>query len=415
MTAAGMATSEVVVTGLGATGPGARGAEALWQVVLDGKTMARHDTELEAAGVAVTISCRAPSFDADAELGPKASRRIDRYAQLALLAADEAAGHAGLAGGAEPGRLGIVLGTGGGGFETWESEYRRYLTSGPSRISPLALPKALANTAAGLISMRLNAQGPNLTVNTACGSGATALLVARDMIRSGAADVMVAGGVEAGITGLAAGAFAQMGALSRNPDPATASRPFDVDRDGFVLGEGAGVLILERADHARSRGARPLAVLAGAASSADAHHITAPPEDGRGARLAMVNALAAAGLDAADVGHVNAHGTSTPPNDIAEARAIRSVFGPAADNLAVSSTKGVTGHPLGAAGALEAVFSVLALRDQLAPPTANLEVLDPAVALDVVRGEPRATTFQAVMSNSFGFGGQNTVLLFTTA
>lgn len=408
--------NEVVVTGLGAIGPGARGAEALWQVVLAGKTMARHDTELAAAGVAVTISCRAPSFDADVELGPKASRRIDRYSQLALLAADEAAGHARLTtDGPDPDRLGVAMGTGGGGFETWDAEYRRYLAGGPSRISPLALPRALANTAAGLISMRLNARGPNLTVNTACGSGATAILVARDMIRSGAADVMVAGGVEASITGLVAGAFAQMRALSRNPDPATASRPFDADRDGFVLAEGAGMVILERADHARARGVRPLAVLAGAASSADAHHVTAPPEDGRGARTAMRNALVDAGLCAPDIAHVNAHGTSTRPNDLAEATAIRSTFGPAADDLAVSSTKGVTGHPLGAAGAMEAVFSVLALRDHLVPPTANLEVLDPAMALDVVRGESRATRLHAVMSNSFGFGGQNTVLVFTSA
>jgi 3-oxoacyl-[acyl-carrier-protein] synthase II len=410
-----MSTNEVVITGLGAIGPGARGVETLWQVVLAGKAMAQHDAKLEAAGTSVTISCRAPSFDADAELGPKASRRLDRYSQLALLAVNEAVDHARLeTDGPEPGRLGVVVGTGGGGFETWESEYRRYLSSGPSRISPLALPKALANTAAGLIAMRLGAQGPNLTVNTACGSGASAILVAREMIRSGAADVMVAGGVEAGITGLAAGAFAQMGALSRNPDPMTASRPFDVDRDGFVLGEGAGMLILERADHARARGAKPLAVLAGAASTADAHHITAPPEDGRGARLAMRNALADAGLDTHDIGHVNAHGTSTPPNDIAEARAIRSAFGPAADNLAVCSTKGVTGHMLGAAGAVEAVFSVLALRYHLIPPTANLDTLDPEVTLDVVRDEPRSTPLHAVMSNSFGFGGQNTVLLLTS-
>jgi 3-oxoacyl-[acyl-carrier-protein] synthase II len=263
--------------------------------------------------------------------------------------------------------------------------------------------------------MRLDAQGPNLTLNTACASGASAILVARDMVRSGTADVMIAGGVEAGITGIMIGSFAQMRALSRNPDPTTASRPFDTDRDGFVLGEGAGVVVLERADHARARGVTPLAVLAGTSSTADAHHITAPPADGRGAREAMRIALADAGLSPDDVDHVNTHGTSTQPNDIAEARAIRAAFGPAADQLAVSSTQGVTGHLLGAAGGVEAVFSVLALRDHLVPPTAGLHTLDPEVDLDVVRDAPRDVPCHAVMSNSFGFGGQNTVLIFTSS
>lgn len=409
-------TNEVVVTGLGAVGPGAHGTDRLWDTVLAGKTMARHDPQLRDEGAPVTISCRVPTFDADRELGPRTSRRLDRYSQLALLASIEATDHARLAtADVAPGRCGVVLGTAGGGFETWDTEYHAYLGGGPSHLSPLGVPKALANSAAGLVAMRLDAQGPNLTVNTACGSGASAIHIARDLIRSGTADVMIAGGVEAPVTGLVIGSFAQMRALSRNPDPITASRPFDADRDGFVLGEGAGILVLERADHARARGATALAVLAGASSTADAHHITAPPADGRGAREAMRIALADAGITSRDVQYINAHGTSTPPNDIAEARAIRAAFGSAADHLAVSSTKGVTGHLLGGAGGVEAVFCVLALRDHRVPPTANLHSLDPEVDLDVVHDTPRSAPLHAVMSNSFGFGGQNTVLLFTSS
>jgi beta-ketoacyl-acyl-carrier-protein synthase II len=371
----------------------------------------------------VTIACQVPPFDADAELGRGASRRLDRFTHLALLAAREAVQHAGLVGdedpdaitGADRDRVGVLLGSGIGGAETWADEYPRYLEKGPGRVSPMFVPKMLSNTAAGTVAIRTGARGPNLTVNTACAAGASAIHVARDLIRSGSADVVVAGGVEAGITGLSVSAFAQMGALSRNPDAGSASRPFDVDRDGFVMGEGAGVLVLESAAHAAARGADVLGRVAGAGASADAHHATAPPEDGGGAVLAMRLALEDAGIDLGAVGHVNAHGTSTPLNDVAESRALRAVFGDALDTVAVSSTKGVTGHTLGAAGAIEAAFALLAMRDGLVPPTANLVNQDPDIALDVVAGAPREVALEAVLSTSMGFGGQNAALVFTRA
>lgn len=415
----------IVVTGLGAVTPAGRGVDDAWEGVLAGKAAAALDPSLAESGSPVTLSCRVPTFDPDAELGRGTRRRMDRYTQLALLAGAEALADAGLLTPTEDDlygdgldadlrdRVGLLLGSGIGGAETWDSEYPNYLERGPKRTSPLFIPKMLSNTAAGSIAIRSGARGPNMTVNTACAAGASAIHVARDLLRSGQADVMVAGGVEAGITGLAVSAFAQMGALTRNGDPVTASRPFDVDRDGFVMGEGASIVVLETEDHARARGAEILAYVAGAGASADAHHATAPPEDGSGAVLAMQRALADADVEPATVGHVNAHGTSTPLNDAAEARALRRVFGDALDDVAVSSTKGVTGHLLGAAGAVEAVLSIQALRTGLVPPTAGTRTVDPAIDLDVVVDAPRDVALDVVMSNSFGFGGQNASLLFT--
>ena len=414
---------DVVVTGTGAVTPAGRGVAATWQGVLAGRTAAAADERLAAAGAPVAISCRVPAFDADAELGRGTMRRLDRFTQLALLAAREALAEAGLVGADDPDalsgvdrdRVGVVLGSGIGGAETWESEYARLAAEGPSRVSPLFVPRMLSNTAAGTIAIRSGARGPNLTVNTACAAGASAIHVARDLIAAGAADVVVAGGVEAGITTIAVSAFAQMGALSSNPDPATASRPFDVDRDGFVMGEGAGIVVLESRAHAIARGAVPLFRVAGCGASADAHHATAPPEDGAGAVLAMRRAIEDAGLTPADIGHHNAHGTSTPLNDAAEARALHAVFGSDVDRLVVTSTKGVTGHLLGAAGAVEAIVAALALREGVVPPTANLTTRDPAIELDVVAGAPREVALGAVISASMGFGGQNSALVLTAA
>lgn len=409
----------VVVTGMGIVAPSGRGLADAWEGVLAGKAAATVDDELAAAGTPVTICCRVPAFDPEGELGRGARRRLDRFTHLALLAAEEAVAHAGLANGdgaiteADPDRTGVILGSGIGGAETWAEEYPRYLDKGPGRVSPMFVPKMLSNTAAGTIAIRTGARGPNLTVNTACAAGASAIHVGRDLIAAGAADVVVAGGAEAGITGLSVSAFAQMGALSRNPDPAAASRPFDVDRDGFVIGEGAGVVVLEAEEHARGRGATPLAVVAGAGASADAHHATAPPEDGGGAILAIRRAVEDAGIDPRSIGHLNAHGTSTPLNDVAESRALRAVFGDHADDLAVTSTKGVTGHLLGAAGAVEAIFAIQALTTGLLPPTANLTTQDPEIALDVVHGSPRVASLDAVLSTSMGFGGQNAALVLT--
>ncbi|MBN2623168.1 MAG: beta-ketoacyl-[acyl-carrier-protein] synthase family protein [Acidimicrobiales bacterium] len=415
----------IVVTGLGAVTPAGRGVTDAWEGVLAGKAAAALDPALSDAGTPVTLACRVPEYDPDAELGRGTKRRLDRYTQLALLAAAEALADAGLVTPAdgEPygqgldedvrDRVGLLLGSGIGGAETWDSEYPNYLERGPARTSPLFIPKMLSNTAAGTIAIRSGARGPNMTVNTACAAGASAIHVARDLLRSGQADVMVAGGVEAGITGLSVSAFAQMGALTRNADPVTASRPFDAERDGFVMGEGAGIVVLEREEDARARSAEIFAYVTGAGASADAHHATAPPEDGAGAVLAMQRALADAEVDPAAIGHVNAHGTSTPLNDAAEARALRVVYGDAIDGVAVSSTKGVTGHLLGAAGAVEAVFAVQALRTGLVPPTAGTRTVDPAIDLDVVTDAPREAPVEAVMSNSFGFGGQNASLVFT--
>ncbi|MDX1620480.1 MAG: beta-ketoacyl-ACP synthase II [Nitriliruptorales bacterium] len=414
-----MNTDDIVITGMGAITPAGRGIEETWNGLLAGKARARLDAELGSAGTPVTISCRVPDFDPDEELGRGASRRLDRFTHLALVAAFEALEDAGLMEDGVPredvewDRVGIVLGSGIGGAESWDDEYPRFLDKGPGRVSPMFIPKMLSNTAAGTIAIRTGARGPNMTVNTACAAGATAIHLGRDLLRSGSADVVIVGGVEAGITGLAVSAFAQMGALSRNADPEAASRPFDVDRDGFVMGEGAGILVLERGEDASARDVSPVATVAGAGASADAHHATAPPEDGGGAILAMRRALADAGLDPADVDHLNAHGTSTPLNDVSEARAIRAVFGAAADEVAVTSTKGVTGHLLGAAGAVEAIAAALAIRDGVVPPTANLTAQDPEIDLDVVAGEPREQSIGTVVSNSFGFGGQNASLVLT--
>ena len=397
--------TDVVVTGLGLVTPAGIGVDPTWKAVVAGQAAAARDPILSEAGLPVTISCRVPPFDAEADVGKGASRRLDRFSQLAVLAARQAVAAAGAPSDAD--RAGVVLGCGIGGVSTWEEQHAKFLERG--RVSPLMLPKMLSNMAAGQLAMEFGYRGPNLTVNTACAASTTAIGVARDLLRSGSADMVLAGGVEAGVTTLSVAAFGQMGALSRRNDE-TASRPFDVGRDGFVMGEGAAVLVLERADTAAARGAVPLAIVAGYGASADAHHQTAPPEDGAGAVLAMRRALADAGMNPDDVDHINAHGTSTPLNDAAEARALRSVLGAALDRIPVTSTKGVTGHLLGAAGAVEAAFSILALRDGIVPPTANLQEQDPAIDLDVV-AEAREVPVRAVLSNSFGFGGQNASLL----
>ncbi|MBS3939641.1 MAG: beta-ketoacyl-ACP synthase II [Actinobacteria bacterium] len=419
------ANRNVVVTGMGIVSPAGRGLTDAWNGVLSGKSAAAVDEDLAAYGTPVTIACRVPAFDPDVEAGRGAKRRLDRFTHLGVMAASDAVAHAGLGDpdgdepdrivATDPDRVGVMLGSGIGGAETWSDEYPRFLEKGPGRASPMFIPKMLSNTAAGTIAIRTGARGPNMTVNTACAAGASAIHLARDLIRAGSADVVLAGGVEAGITPLSISAFAQMGALSRNADAASASRPFDVDRDGFVMGEGAGVLVLESEEHARRRGATIYAVVAGAGASADAFHATAPPDDGGGAVLAIQRALDDAGIDPTTIGHLNAHGTSTPLNDAAEARAMRKVFGDHTDAIAVTSTKGVTGHLLGAAGAVEAIFAIQALREGLIPPTANLTTQDPDIALDVVAGEARRVDLEAVLSTSMGFGGQNAALILTRA
>jgi beta-ketoacyl-acyl-carrier-protein synthase II len=400
---------EVVVTGLGLVTPGGVGVAASWEAVLRGEGTAATDPALE--GLGVTMSCRVPGFDGDALLGRRA-RKLDRFVQLALVAADEAVADAGLDPSAwDAARVAVVMGCGMGGAPTWEEQHAVLLDRGHTRVSPHLIPRMIPNMAAGHVAMAVGAKGPNLCTATACASGATAIGTALDLLRLGRADVVLAGGTEAGITPLSIAGFANMTALStRVDDPARASRPFDVGRDGFVAAEAAGVLVLERAHAARARGARPYAVLAGYGASADAHHVTAPDPEGSGAELAIRAALADAGLSPADVDHVNAHGTSTPMNDAVEARVLRRVLG---EDVAVTSTKGVTGHALGGAGAIEAAFSALAIRHGVIPPTANLESQDPDIDLDVVAKAPREQRVDVVISDSFGFGGQNAVLALT--
>lgn len=405
-------TQPVAVTGLGLVTPAGIGTEASWQRVLTGESAAATDPNL--AGVHVDISCTVPDFDATALLGRKAARRLDRFVQLAVVAAREAITDAGL----DPDswdapRVGVVIGCGMGGAATWEEQHRRMLEHGPERVSAMLIPMLVPNMVAGQLAMEFGATGPNLVTATACASGATAIGVSRDMLRSGACDIVITGGTEAGVTPLSIAGFAQMGALSsRLDDPAAASRPFDVDRDGFVAAEAAGILVLERAADAKARGARTRANLLGYGASADAYHITAPDPQGTGAARAIEAAIADAGITPADIGHVNAHGTSTPLNDRAEAHTVRRVVG---EHVAVTSTKGVTGHALGAAGAIEAAFTVLTLEHGRIPPTANLDSQDPEIELDIVAKAPRETDADVAISNSFGFGGQNAVLVFSRA
>ncbi|GAB3488247.1 beta-ketoacyl-[acyl-carrier-protein] synthase family protein [Amycolatopsis cihanbeyliensis] len=380
--------------------------DANWAHVVDGEPAAGMDPELDE--LPVRISCRVPGFS-PTEAGLRGARQWDRYTAFAIAAAYEALRHAGL----DPrewegSRVAVLIGSGAGGTGTLERQHQTLLADGPADVSPLTLPMGLLNMAAGQLAIELGATGPCLAPCTACASGASAIGIGRDLLRLGAADIVIAGGAEAPVTPLYVSAFARMRALSRNRDPGTASRPFDVARDGFVLGEGAGVMVLESEEHARARGAGVLARAIGYGASADAHHVTSPHPEGSGATLAIRAALADAGITGADIGYVNAHGTSTPMNDRTEAGVIRSAVAP---EVPVSSTKGVTGHPLGAAAAIEAAYAALAVRYDLIPPTAGLTDPDPEIDLDLVFKAARPGRVGVALSNSFGFGGQNTALL----
>jgi 3-oxoacyl-[acyl-carrier-protein] synthase II len=403
-----MSAFAVAITGMGLVTPAGIGVTENWRRVVSGKSVAAPDSALE--GLAVQISCQVPGFDA-AELGLKNPWQWDRFAQFALAAALQALRDAGL----EPkqwkdaSRVAVIIGSGAGGTMTLEAQHAVMLSEGAEDMSSLTLPMGLLNMAAGQVAIELGARGPCVAPCSACASGASAIGMAKELIRSGAADIVVAGGTEAPITPFYVSAFARMRALSRRAEAQTASRPFDAARDGFVIGEGAGVFVLESEEHARARGARVRGRLLGYGASADAHHVTTPHPDGLGAQLAMQAALRDAGLAASVVDYVNAHGTSTLGNDVIEAAAIKRLFG---NRVCVSSTKGVTGHLLGAAGAIEAAYSLLAMEHSMAPPTANLTDPDPAIDVDLVYGEPREQPLRIALSNSFGFGGQNVSLIF---
>lgn len=401
-----------VVTGIGLVTGAGIGVERSWATTRSGISTAARTPVL--AGLPVDFACTVPDFDADTMVGRRSSLKHDRFTQLAIVAAREAVVQSGLDPKTWDGaRVGVVIGCGLGGVATWEQQHDVLRDKGPNAVSALLIPMLVPNMVAGHLAMEFGARGPNFVTASACASGATAIGTAEQLLRGNACDVVITGGAEAGVRPLIVTGFARMGALSRRQDdPAAASRPFDSARDGFVVGEGSGILVLERESDAVARGATPLAVLAGYGASADAHHMTAPDPEGAGVRAATELALRDANITAAEVDHVNAHGTSTPLNDAAEAAAIRDVIGNVA---AVTSTKGVVGHTLGAAGAVEAVFTVLAVRDGVIPPTANLDSQDPAIDLDIVAKTERRRRVDVAVSNSFGFGGQNAVLVFTAA
>ena len=401
---------DVAITGLGLVTPAGIGVEASWSRILDAAPAAASDPAL--AGMPVDFDCTVPGFDADVLIGRRQAWRMDRYEHLAVVAAREALRDAGL----DPGswsaaRVGVVIGTALGGTTTFEAQQRNLAAGGVGEVSSLLIPMSATNMVAGYIAIDCGALGPNLVTTTACASGATAIGTARDLLRRNACDVVITGGVEACLSPTIVAAFTRMKALSRRgADPAAASRPFDSDRDGFVIAEGAGILVLERMEHARARGVRIRARLSGYGASADAYHPTAPEPEGSGAERAIHAALADAGVGTDEVDHVNAHGTSTPQGDLAEGRMLRRVL---SGRTVVTSTKGVVGHTLGAAGAIEAACTVLAVQHGVIPPTANLDSLDPRIEVDVVSKTPRHQPIDVAISDSFGFGGQNAVLVIT--
>ena len=403
----------VVVTGVGIKTPAGNNVTSFWEQLRAGRASARTIESFDPAGLSITFAGEVRDFDAVDYFGPKEARRQDRVTQLGFGAAADALGDAGELG-ADPSRCAVIIATGVGGLHTLEENQRLYFEKGPSRVSPFFVPMMMPNATAGVVAMQLGWTGPNLCVATACAAGAHAIGEGVRLIRDGTADVVMAGGTEAAVTPLTIAAFARMGALSsRNDDPERASRPFDAERDGFVIGEGAGCVVLEPLERARARGATVYGEVAGYGRNADAYHITAPSPGGAGAAVCMQLALDDAGMEPSAIGHVNAHGTSTPLNDAAEAEAVRKVFGDAPP--VVTSTKGVTGHLIGAAGAVEAVAALLSVRDGIVPPTANLERVGDDIELDVVAGSPREVGSQPAISNSFGFGGHNASLVLTAA
>ena len=409
-----MARSKIVVTGLGALAPNGNSVDQFWANSIAGKSGIGPVSQFNTEGHRVTIAGELSDFDPESVLDSREVRKLDPFSIYAITAADEAVTMAGI----DPDKLdldrvGVTIGTGVGGIQTLEDQHTAIETRGPRRVSPLFVPKMIANIAGGHLSMRWGFRGPNQTVTSACASATDAIGMAMRLILAGDADVMLAGGTEASVTGLCIAGFANMKALSQScTEPEKASRPFDADRDGFVLGEGAGILVIETEEHALDRGAVILAELAGYGSTDDAFHITQPAPEGAGAREAMKRAIQDAGLKTTDIDYINAHGTSTPFNDRNETAAIRNLFGSHADSLKVSSTKSMTGHLLGAAGGIEAVITVKAIVHQLLPPTINYETPDPECTLDYVPNIAQEHTVNAALSNTFGFGGHNAVLCF---
>ena len=405
----------VAITGLGLVTPLGTDVQSTWDGLLAGRSGAGPITRFDPVQSPVKFACEVKGFDPGRFLDKKEIRRYDLFAQFAIGAAEQAVADACLATSWDTvslKRVGVLIGTGTGGLQTFEENCRALFEKGPSRVSPFFVPMYMPNVAAALISMRYGAKGPNYCTVSACASSAHSVGDALEIIRHDQADIMIAGGAEAAITPLAVASFANMKALSeRNDDPATASRPFDKDRDGFVMGDGAGVLVLEEWEHARRRGAKIYAEVAGYGMTADAHHITAPAPDGSGAQEAMRLAMKSANIRLDQIGYINAHGTSTPHGDAAETAAVKAVFGEQARKLVFGSTKSMTGHQLGAAGAVEFAVCALTIRDGVIPPTINVINQDPECDLDCAANHSVSRQVDVAMSNSFGFGGHNVSLI----
>jgi len=405
--------SRVVITGLGVITPVGNDVDTYWKSLLEGRSGVGRITKFDTAGMEVTIGAEVRGFDPARHIPPKDIKRLDPFCHYALAAAEQAVRDAGLDFSREDRfRCGAIVASGIGGLHELQEQHRRYLEKGPSRTSPFFVPKMMLNAAAGNIAIRFGLGGPNWGVASACASSNHAMASAFRTIQYGDADVMITGGAEAALTYLSLSGFANMGALSRRNDaPERASRPFDRQRDGFVLGEGAAILVFERLEHALARGARIYAEVLGAGNSDDAHHITAPDPDGSGGACAMAQALKDAGLRPEQISYINAHGTSTPLNDKIETAAIKKAFGAHASRIPISSTKSMIGHLLGAAGAVEMVATVLSIRDNVVHPTINLEDPDPECDLDYVPGRRREVRVDYALSNALGFGGHNSTLV----
>lgn len=407
--------NRVVVTGLGCVSPVGNNVKDTWEALLAGKSGAAPIIAFDASAHKTKFAAEVKGFEPVALFGIRDARKMDRFTQFATAAALEALGHANLKiDESNHDRVGILIGTGIGGIITLLEQYDVLRERGPERVSPFLIPMMISDSAAGNIAIRVGARGPNMSLATACASGTNSLGEAAEMIRRGSADVMIAGASEAAITAVSMAGMNVMTALStRNDDPQRASRPFDKDRDGFLMGEGSGILILESLEYAQARGANILCEFSGYGTSDDAHHISAPAENGAGAAISMQLALESANFKPTDISYINAHGTSTYLNDKSETAAIKTVFGEQAYKTPVSSTKSMTGHLLGASGALEGIISALAILDNILPPTINYQTADPVCDLDYVPNQPRKATVNHVMSNSFGFGGHNATLILS--
>lgn len=410
----GQDSKRVVITGIGVLSPIGLNKEDFWNALKGGKSGAAPITYFDATDFATRFACELKDFNVVDFIDKKSADRMDPYCQYAIISSDQALKDSGLdLASIDPLRIGVVHGSGIGGMTVYDQQFRQYLERGPRRISPFFIPMLIPDIAAGQISMRHGLMGPNYATASACATSLHAIMDAWMLIRSGMADYMVCGGSEAPITQMSVGGFNSARALSTANDcPEKASRPYDRDRDGFVMGEGAGSLVLESLESAKARGAKIYAEIAGVGATADAHHLTAPHPEGKGASNAMRTALSIAGIEPESIDYVNTHGTATPLGDIAEITAIKQVFGEHAHKLSISSTKSMTGHLLGAAGVVESIACLLAMENSLVPPTINIENLDPKIDVDVTPNEPKPRQIGYALNNGFGFGGHNGSLLF---